>query len=342
MNSEPSSNRVTMIQGWELSDSNFDVERIGVLKEKIDENYFKQINGLVVIKEGRLLIEKYFNGSHRELPHDPRSVGKTFASAMLGIAIRDGYLNSVEQKLSHFYDLQAYDHYDWKKGEVTLKHLLTMSSGFDGFDFDPNSIGNEENMYPQDDWVRWTLNLPMLRDCGPGERWFYFTAGIVVLGDILHQVLPGGLEAYAHKTLFQPLGISNYRWQHTPQGVANTAGGIQLTPLDFAKFGYLYKNGGRWGEQQILPVDWVTNSFKPYFQTTNPADQYGYLWWNQTYTVGADQPFETFYCGGNGGNKIYVFTEHDLVVVVTASAYGQRYMHSQVDEMMEQYILPAV
>ena len=196
-------------------------------------------------------------------------------------------------------------------------------------------------MYPQDNWVDWTLNLPMAGDRKSGEAWNYFTAGVVLLGDIIHQSVPGGMEKYADEKLFKPLGINRYYWMHTPQGVANTAGGIRLTALDFARFGQLYKNKGKWNGQQIIPEKWVEASFQKYIPTTNPPNQYGYLWWNRAYEA-EGKSYEFYYCTGNGGNKIYVSTEHDLVIVITASAYGRPYGHSQVDKMMEEFILPAI
>jgi CubicO group peptidase (beta-lactamase class C family) len=196
-------------------------------------------------------------------------------------------------------------------------------------------------MYPQPDWVTWTLNLPMATDRNPGDEWRYFTAGIVVLGDILNRVLPGGLEVYAHRKLFAKLGISNYEWQHTPQRVANTAGGLQLTPLDFAKFGELYRNGGRWHGAQVIPADWAAASMHPVVDTTVAGNSYAYLWWHKFYEFEGHR-WPVTYCAGNGGNKIFVFDEHDLVVVITASAYGERYMHTQVDDMMTKFILPAI
>jgi len=329
------------IRGWMLSDDDYDKSKISKLRDRVSDQTYKKINSVIVIKNGKLLVEEYYNGAHRDSTHDPRSVSKTLTGSILGIAIQEGYIRSISQTLSEFFDLSQYDHQDPKKASVSLTNLLTMSSGFDGFDFDENSIGNEENMYPQDNWVTWTLNLPMAADRNPGDQWFYFTAGIVVLGDILNQKVPGGLIAYTDEKLFKPLGIRDYRWQYTPQGVGNTAGGLQLTPLDFAKFGQLYKNGGRWNGNQILPKTWVDESFQKYYKTVVTGNSYGYLWWNKTYTVG-EKSYEVFYCTGNGGNKIFVFKDQPLVIVVTASAYGQRYAHSQVDEMMEKYILPAV
>ncbi|HEX9614077.1 MAG TPA: serine hydrolase [Bacteroidota bacterium] len=329
------------IDRWEKNTESFRRERIEELKQRIADSTYKEINSIIVIRNGRLLLEEYFNGATREKKHNPRSVGKTFASAVLGIALKDRYIKSVDQTLSDFYDLTKYDNFDDKKVRVSLKHLLTMTSGFDGFDFNEKSIGNEENMYPQSDWVLWTLNLPMAQDRRPGDRWYYFTAGIVVLGDILNRTLPGGLEAYADSAFFKPLGIFDYEWQHTPQGVPNTAGGIMLRPLDFAKFGQVYKNEGAWGGRQILPKSWIAESLQKHSQTTNEGERYGYLWWNKTYQAGG-KSHDVYYCSGNGGNKIFVFADYPLVVVVTASAYGKRYAHTQVDEMMQHYIIPAI
>lgn len=319
----------------------YDEQRIAELDAAIDAGTYKDINSVIVMRNGELLVERYYNGARRDQTHNPRSVGKTFAATILGIAMNEGYINSVDQHLGEFYDLKEYENFSAKKTQVSLRQLLTMTSGFEGYDFDMDSIGNEEYMYPQDNWVQWTLDLPMATDRSPGDAWRYFTAGVVVLGDILHEAVPDGLESYAHKKLFTPLGVTDYQWQHTPQGVANTAGGVQLTPLGFAKFGQLHKNRGNWEGQQLIPADWVDAMLSPTVETTVPGNRYGYLWWHKTY-VTDDAEWPVAYCSGNGGNKIFVFDDRDLVIVVTASAYGQPYMHSQVDDMMQRYILPAV
>jgi CubicO group peptidase (beta-lactamase class C family) len=329
------------VSGWPISNARYDQSKIAALDHAIDAGDYKNINGVVVIKNGQLLIERYYNGTERDDTHNPRSVSKTFTGAILGVAIDEGYIDGLDQPLSDFYDLQKFENYSEKKASVTLRQLITMTSGFDGYDFESDSPGNEENMYPKPDWVRWTLNLPMADDRDPGDEWRYFTAGIVVLGDILNTAVPGGLETYAHKVLFGKTGTTNYEWQHTPQHVANTAGGTQLTALDFAKFGEVHRTRGKWQGDQVLPADWTNEALQPVVDTTVPENRYSYLWWHKSYEIDGAL-WSTAYCTGNGGNKIFVFDDQELVVVVTASAYGQRYMHSQVDEMMLQYILPSV
>lgn len=322
--------------GWPISKDAYDEGKIRELNRLIAEKLYKDITSIVVIKNGKLLIEEYFNGATRDTLHNTRSVGKSFASTMMGIAIGEGYIKSENQTLKDFYDLSKFANNSPKKESVTLKSLLTMSSGFNGNDDDENSPGNEEKMYPTADWVKFALDLPMDDKKQVGGTFNYFTAGVIVLGDIINKSVPGGLEKYADTKLFKPLGITKYVWQYTPQKVPNTAGGLQMSALDFAKYGQLYKSGGRWNGKQILPPDWVNKTFTKY-----QGWQYGYLFWNTTFNVN-DREFEAFNSSGNGGNKIFVFKDQPLVVVVTATAYGKWYMHRQVNSLMERYILPAV
>jgi CubicO group peptidase (beta-lactamase class C family) len=327
--------------GFQLSSDNYDKNLIKTLKGNIEEGVFKQISSIVVIKNGRLLIEEYFNGETRDSLHDPRSLGKSFSSTVTGIAESEGYLKNEDQTLREFYNIRSYNNYASQKEYVSIKDLLTMSSVFDGNDDDYNSPGNEENMYPTPDWVKFTLDLPV-NLTRPKEEWHYFTAGVVLLGDILNKTVPGGLEKYADQKLFKPLAITKYQWQHTPQGVPNTAGGIRMNALDFAKYGQLYKNRGKWYGKQIIPEPWIDKTFTKYKSIPGRKDEfYGYLFWNKKYIV-RGKAYETFYCAGNGGNKIYIFMDQPLVIVITATAYGAPYAHSQEDKMMTDYILPAV
>jgi len=334
-------NEVKPYPGFEVSKEHYDTDKIKLLKGNVDEAVFRSITSVVVIKNGKLLIEEYFNGADRNSRHDPRSVGKSFASTMAGIAIHEKYLRSEDVPLKAIYDLKKFQNYSVLKENTTVRDLLTMSSVFDGNDDQSDSPGNEENMYPTADWVKFTLDLPA--DSALAKKpWHYFTAGVVLLGDIIHRKVPGGLEKYADEKLFKPLGITQYQWQYTPQHVANTAGGIQMNSLDFAKYGQLYKNRGVWNNKQLIPPAWVDKTFAKHKSIPGRNNEfYGYLFWNKKYLVN-NKEYETFYCAGNGGNKIFVFKDQPLVIVVTATAYGAPYGHPQVDKMMQDYILPAV
>lgn len=326
--------------GWKVSEEKFNHEKIRALNQKITENRFRDITGIVVIKNEKLLLEEYFNGYKRDSLNDTRSVGKSFSSALMGIAIKDGYIKNENQSLKEFYDLKKFNNHSIKKDSITIKSLLTMSSGFDGNDQDEESPGNEENMYPTDNWVKFVLDLPMSEN-KIGETWNYFTAGVVLTGDILDKSVPNGLENYAQKKLFQPLGITNYKWQFTPQQKPSLAGGLKMNALDFAKFGQLYKNNGIWNGKRILDKSWIKKSFTNYFSDKKDFEGYGYLFWRKVYKVG-DKSFEAYLSNGNGGNKIIIFTELPVVMVITAKAYNKPYAHSQVDKMVQEYLLPAV
>ncbi len=327
--------------GWKVSNDSFDSIKIEALNRKIAEQRFENINGIVVIKEGKLLIEEYFNGENRSSLHDPRSVGKSIASTMMGIAIEDGFIKNENALLKDFYDLKSFKNYSKKKDSVTLKSLLTMSSGFLGDDSDYGSLGNEENMYPTDNWVKFTLDLPMQIDKIIGKDYAYFTAGVVVLGDVIHKSVPKGLVSYADKKLFAPLGITSYKWQYTPQKVGNTAGGLQLRAIDFAKYGQLYKSKGLWDGKQILTKQWIEKSLGKQVQRSLVEGYYGYLFWNKTFKLN-NKEYEVSYCSGRGGNKIFIFKDIPYVVVITSSAYNSPSAHLNTDKMMIDYILPSI
>ncbi|MFK5893551.1 MAG: serine hydrolase [Pseudomonadota bacterium] len=327
---------------WQLSNASYDNELIKQLNKKIAQNYFKNITSITVIKQGELLIEEYFNGVSRNSLHDMRSVGKTLASTIMGIAIKEGYIKDENQILKDFYDLTAFKNHSKSKEQVTLKSLLTMSSGFDASDMNPDSAGNEENMYPTSDWVKFALDLPMDKNKIIDKNWDYFTAGAVVLGDILNKSVPDGLDKYADIKLFKPLGINQYKWQYTPTHVPNTAGGFQMSTLDNALWGQLYLDNGAYNGQQIIPKSWVKKSLTKHIAIPNRDNEYyGYLLWNKTYSVN-DQQIESYYASGNGGNKIMIFKDLGVVIVITATAYNQAYAHFQSDEIIEKFLLPAI
>ncbi len=328
------------IKDWKISTDKIDVLKIEELNRKIAKQTYKDITSIVAIKNGKILMEEYFNNSNRNVLHDTRSVGKSFASTLLGIAIKDKFINSENQTLKEFYNLKTFQNYSKAKDSITLKSLLTMSSTFEGSDINSESLGNEENMYPTNNWVHFTLNLPIDKTKVLNKQWDYFTAGCIVLGDIIHKSVPNGLEKYADKKLFKPLNITNYKWQMTPQKVSNTAGSLQLSSLDYAKFGQLYKNQGIWNGKQILTKNWVAKSLS-HQMSISDDEYYGYLFWNKTYKLNGKK-YEVYYSSGNGGNRIYIFKDQPIVIVITAIAYNTQYGEKQVEKIMQQHLIPAI
>lgn len=332
--------KINTLKEFQISKSQINNSKIEELNRKIAKQNFKDITSIVVLKDGELLLEEYFNGANRNTLHDTRSVGKSFASTLLGIAVKDNYIKSESQTLNEFYKLNTFQNYSTAKDSITLKNLLTMSSSFDGSDKNSESPGNEENMYPTKNWVEFALNLPIDKSKVANKQWDYFTAGVVVLGDIIHKSVPNGLEKYSNEKLFKPLGITKYKWQFTPQKVANTAGSVQLRSLDYAKYGQLYKNLGNWNGKQILSKEWITNSFS-HQMTISEDEYYGYLFWNKTYNMNGVN-YEVYYSSGNGGNRIFIFKDFPIVIVITSTAYNTPYGHKQVEKIMQNYLIESV
>lgn len=328
--------------GWEISDFKFDKNIIESLNSEIATYKLKDISSIIVIYEGKLLLEEYFNGAARETLHDPRSAGKSFASTLMGIAIKEGYIKNEDQTLDQFYNVKSFANYNVKKNQIKIKDLLTMSSAFQGSDAHSESPGNEENMYPTDNWVKFTLNLPVDSAKVNGKQWDYFTAGVVLLGDILDKRVPGGLEKYAADKLFKPLNITKYQWQYTPQNVANTAGSLQMRSLDYAKYAQLYKNNGTWNGKQILSPEWIQKTFTHQIKIPERHSEfYSYLFWNKSFEY-KRKSFEAYYCAGNGGNQFIIFKDLPAVVIVTSKAYNKPYGHPQTEKIVKDFILPAI
>lgn len=328
--------------GWETADTTFDHKKIEELNTEIANYTLKEITGIVVIHQGKLMLEEYFNGADRRTLHDTRSAGKSFASTLMGIAISEGYIKDENQTLDQFYDLQSFENRDAKKGQVKIKDLLTMSSAFEGSDQNSDSPGNEENMYPTENWVKFTLNLPMDSSKSNGGQWDYLTAGTILLGDILNRKVPQGLEKYADEKLFRPLNITKYQWQHTPQNVPNTAGSLQMNSLDYAKYAQLYKNNGVWNGQQILPAQWVKKTFSHQIGIPGRTGEfYSYLFWSKSFDY-RDTKYEAYYCAGNGGNQFIIFKDLPIVIIITSKAYNKPYGHSQADRIVKDFILPSI
>lgn len=340
---------IQVSKAFKVSKHPIDTTRIISLNEGILSKKYKDITSVVVLKGGELVIEEYFQGASRKTLHDTRSVGKSFASTLLGMAIQDGYISSDTARLMEFYDLKKYKNYSPAKDSITLRQLLTMQTPFDGSDRDENSPGHEEKMYASKNWVELILNLPLDSLKLAEQHWDYLTGGVVVLGDIIDKAVPKGLEHYAKVKLFEPLQITKVRWQHTPQKVANTAGGIQLSSIDLAKYGQLYLNRGVWDGNILVAKDWIDQSLSK--KTRIDANRnYGYLFWNRSYraanvatnTSDTSTEWEAYYANGNGGNRVMVFKELELVVVITSKAYNSPSAEKQVDYILENHLLPAL
>jgi len=327
--------------GWEYTsfrEEGLDPARFELLKASIQDGVFKKVDGILVVKGGKILIEEYFNGYDRDRLHEIRSATKSIGSALMGIAIDHGYFAGVQDKLFSFFpEPQQIQNWDKRKNDITLENVLSMTTGLDCNDMDSTSAGNESNVNQANDIERFMLDLPMAYD--PGEHWAYSTGCAHLVGALIESVTGLSVQEFAETNLFEPLNISQYQWK-TSGGMAHTGGGFRMRPIDMAKFGQLYLNKGRWQGRQIISEKWIDESTGTHTKVTNDLG-YGYLWWRWMFNLDG-RPFPAFSAQGNGENHIFVFPDLDLVIVLTGSAYEEVYGPAQTSMMMSQYILPAV
>lgn len=296
-------------------------------------------HSVLIAQKGELLYEKYFYGHTADIFHDQRSASKSLSSAMTGIAIKDGRLSSVDQKL---YDFIPKDYqYTWteEKSEINLHNLLSMASGLDAID-DGRSAASEGVYQSSSDWLKTVLEASMIAE--PGTKNYYGTANPYLLGIVLDALLENSLEWYMDEKLFEPLGISQYIVQSDDRGKAYFGGGVYLRPRDMLSFGQLYLNQGKWEGQEIFRSDWVQKSFQRYGPLLNVNDKnpYGYLFWHKDYLVNG-KTYSSVEARGSGGQYIMILPEEEVVVVMTSGNYRNG-RFAQPELILEKYILPAL
>ncbi len=322
-------------------------EPLAAMLEAVAAGELPRAHGVLVARGGKLVVEEYFYGYDRDTLHDMRSASKSVTAALTGLAIDRGMLPGADAEVLPLlpgYRLLA----NWspEKADIRIRDLLTMSSGLDANDSDRTSVASEnayQSQVRQPDWIRLALDAPMIAT--PGTRVIYGSANPMILGGVLAKVVGDRVEWFADEALFAPLGIERYRIFMDPTGVPYMGGGMYLRPRDMLKFGQLHLDGGRWQGRQVLSEDWVQASFGRYGRL-EPLDrngnEYGYLWWHETYDVGGRQ-IASVEARGNGGQYIFVVPELDLVAVITAGNYrGGLETTRQSQRMFERYVLPAV
>ncbi|MFK7972756.1 MAG: serine hydrolase domain-containing protein [Bacteroidia bacterium] len=302
-----------------LEEAGMKADTIDKLLDLIHTTKPFDFRGMVVIKDEKLVVEEYFKTYWRATIHDIRSAGKSVTALLLGIAIDQGLVESIEQDVFDFFPA-------FKKPNqvpIKLKHLLTMSSGLDADVFDEESPGNAINWVAKDDWVAHVLSLSMKFE--PGEKWVYNDACAMLIGAVIEEKSGMKLADFAKEHLFDPLGITEYYWYSGAGNRTGPMGNLYLSALDFAKIGAVVLHKGRWKEKQVVSESWIAEITQPRLdiEAQNPfAKSYGYFWYISTVTIDG-KSFEYVFAAGNGGNLLIIVPEEKLVVSLISSAYGE-------------------
>jgi CubicO group peptidase (beta-lactamase class C family) len=328
--------------GWavaSLEEEGVEKEKITDLIRKILEDNYKNIHSVLLVKNGKLILEEYFHGYNRERLHEIRSATKSIGSVLTGIAIDRGFIKNADETIyPYFKSYEPPKQWDVRVRDITLKNLMTMTSGYDCDDHGPKKFNCERDMYQADDWLEYALNLPMAYQ--PGEHWAYNSASLWLVGEMISKTSGMAIPEFAEKYLFEPIGIKDFKWGYSPKGRAWLAGNARMKPRDMAKFGSMVLNEGQWETIQIVSKKWIAESTKEHFRTHGGAYGYGYLWWRGKSIV-KKQIIETIAALGNGGQHIYIFPRLNMVAVFTGGNYNSDLSAQSVD-MLIKYILPAV
>jgi CubicO group peptidase (beta-lactamase class C family) len=252
----------------------------------------------------------YYHGTDL---HSMQSVSKTVSSVITGIAITRGdFKASLDTPLLKYFDMAKVKNVDDRKRRITLRHVLTMTTGLDwneevAYD-DPRN--DSSLMEAADDWVQYVIDRPMAKE--PGTVFNYSSGMSELLAHIFQMETGQDIEKYGEKYLFAPLGMDHY-WKRTPLGLPDTEGGLFLRTTDLAKIGYLYLHDGMWDGQQIVSKDWVKQSLAPFIDAEE-GYKYGFQWWLLPRT---DRQGFIWMARGFGGQRLMVFPEEDFIAVFT-------------------------
>jgi len=282
-----------------------------------------ELHSLLVIRNGHIVSETYFGSYRQDTQHELYSCTKSFVATLVGIAIDQGRVGDVGQKVLGLLPGRTFANPDPRKEAMTLEHLLTMTSGLDWPEGDPAYRA----MYLSRDWVQYVLDEPMRE--APGSRFNYCSGCSHLLSAIVQQHTGMNVRDYAQQNLLGPLGISSFNWERDAQGIPIGGWGLQLTPRDMAKLGYLYLHNGNWEGKQVVSAGWVRAATQKHTATDSNLG-YGYQWWIYP-------KFEAYTALGRYGQTIFVAPRLELIIVTTA-ALGS---HEEVYRLIEQYIVPA-
>jgi CubicO group peptidase (beta-lactamase class C family) len=284
-----------------------------------DRDPHADLKAVLVIRDGKLLAERYYNGDTPKTLHDIRSAGKSVTSLLAGAAIDRGKIASVSDRT----DLYLKQARGTPVAAIKLADLLTMRSGLDADDRNPQSPGNEDRLDASRDPFAYALSVPR-REIS-GKRYVYNSLTSYLLGAAVAEAVNRPLDAFAADALFRPLGIRHWRWDRDASGRTKGQGNLRLSARDFAQIGVMMLGGGNYRGRRVLSEHWIRESLKPRVAigTVDPyADYYGYYWYTKTHRIhGRD--VRAHFASGNGGNKLYLVPSLDMVVVITSSAYGR-------------------
>ena len=285
-----------------------------------------RIDSVTVIRNGYMVLDIYFYPFQEDTAHIIHSCTKSIMSTLIGIAIDKGYIEDVNQGLLDFFPDISPANMTSAKKNITLKDVLTMSTGLDSMDSSKYKWAGLIKMEKSSDWTKYMLDLPMKEE--PGNKFEYSNGASYLLSAILQRQTEMKSLDFAKKYLFNPLGIQTVKWEANSKGIDVGYGKMWLKPHDMAKFGWLFLKNGKWKNETIVSEKWIANATKSHLDA-DFSYGYGYQWWidkNGWYAA-----------VGKGGQRIFVVPQLDLVAVFTSHK-----AYNKPDRLMRDYVIKSV
>ena len=309
-------------------------QKLSKLTNDIYNGLYPNTHSILLFKNGALVFEEYFYEFSQDKTHQQRSATKTLMSILTGIAIDRKFISTINEPiLPYFKEYQGLKNVDEWKANITIKDLLTMQSGLDCNDWDPESPGNESNMVFSNDWARFMLDLRMKTK--PGSSGSYCSGNVILMGRIIEKSSGRSLQEFANKFLFSPLGIKHYSWDFRPD-LSNTNNFVQawLRPRDMMKIGMLLNEYGKYQQTQIVSRSWISSLIAA--QSKIAKTEYGYFYWRREFYPDGVKAVQIPQMSGNGGQKVILLKEQNSIVVLTGGNYNKS---SHTNEILAYYIL---
>ena len=299
-----------------------------------------QIHSVVIARNGKLVLEEYFHGYHRDMPHDTRSAAKSWTNVLIGAAMQAGVPIRLDMPVYQTMLGQVPADLDPRKRTMTLEHLISMTAGFD-CDDSGDRPGDEDRFQDQREepnWYRFMLNVPMAWNSG--DRIVYCSGKPNLAAGMLERVAKEPLPELFYRLVAKPMGMRNYHLFLQPTGEAYGGGGHHFTTRDFMKLTQLYLNDGKWEGRQIVSSEWARKSSAP-LRNLSPRQTYGYLWNSVSYDY-KGRKLHAYFPGGNGGQVYIGIPALDLLIAFTGGNYADSVLFRAQREFVPEEILPAV
>jgi len=291
------------------------------------------VTSLFIKQDGELMLERYFNGMEAGETTNIKSASKSIISLLVGIAVDEGYIPSVNQPIRSYFKDYFQVNPDSVKEQITIKDLLTMRSGLE-----TTSFHNYGRWVISDNWVRFALDQPM--EARPGGDMVYSTGTSHLLSVILTKTTGMSTKAFAEQHLFGPMNIRVGGWDRDPQGYYMGGNNMALRPTDMLKIGQMVLNGGTYNDDRIISEQWLQESLQTYTRSNYNPYNYGYMWWKKPVSG-----YQVHFAWGYGGQYIFMIPDLNAVVVMTGAlrnASQSRSYKEPVFDLLGETIIPAL